>query len=68
MTKFNSNEPLWVGMDVDAELARYVEEDRRRSESETVAPGSRRSLRQRGLRVAIPTLGKSAAPRFPIAA
>lgn len=29
MTEFN--EPLWVGMDVDAELARYAEEDRRRS-------------------------------------
>ena len=57
MTEFH-NEPLWVGMDVDAELARYAEEDRRRSEAKAVTPpSSRRPLQRRGLRAAIPVLG-----------
>ena len=68
MTEFNSNEPLWVGMDIDAELARYAEEDRRRA-AETVTPSSpKRPSRRRSLRAAIPALGKGGAPRFPLAA
>ncbi len=69
MTEFNSNEPLWVGMDVDAELARYAEEDRRRAGTEAAASSSpKRSSRRRSLRAAIPTLGKGGVPRFPLAA
>jgi hypothetical protein len=60
-------EPLWVGMDVDAELARYEAEDRRRAEAEA-APSAKRSPRRRGLRAALPTLGKGAARRVPLAA
>jgi hypothetical protein len=67
MTEINSTEPLWVGMDVDAELARYAEEDRLRAESGTVAPSPKRAPRRGGLRTAIPTLGKGAAPQFPLA-
>jgi hypothetical protein len=61
------NEPLWVGMDVDAELARYEAEDRRRAEAEA-APSPKRPLRRRSLRAALPTLGKGGTPRFPLAA
>lgn len=60
-------EPLWVGMDVDAELARYEAEDRRRAEAEA-APSPKRSPRRRSLRAALPTLGKGAAPQVPLAA
>ncbi len=60
-------EPLWVGMDVDAELARYEAEDRGRAE-DFVAPSPRRSPRRRTLRAALPSLGKGAAPRAPLAA
>ena len=60
-------EPLWVGMDVDTEIARYEAEDRRRAE-DVVAPAPRRSPRRRSLRAALPSLGKGAAPRVPLAA
>jgi len=60
-------EPLWVGMDVDAELARYEAEDRRRAEDARESI-SRRSPRRRTLRATLPSLGKGAAPRVPLAA
>jgi len=62
-------EPLWVGMDVDAELARYAEEDRRRAEAEALAdPNPKRSPRRRGLRPALPSLSQGAVPQSPLAA
>ncbi|HEX7244085.1 MAG TPA: hypothetical protein VF245_00795 [Solirubrobacterales bacterium] len=68
MTEFN-NEPLWVGMDVDAVLARYAEEDRRRAEDEAVAASPRRRpSRRRDLGIALPTLGRGGVPRIPLAA
>jgi hypothetical protein len=68
MTEFN-DEPLWVGMDVEAELARCAEEDRRREEAETVTPPpSKRSQLRQGMRAAIPSLGRGGVPRFPLAA
>ncbi len=60
-------EPLWVGMDVDTELARYEMEDRRRAE-DLVAPTPKRPPRRRSLRAALPSLGKGAPPRVPLAA
>jgi hypothetical protein len=60
-------EPLWVGMDVDAELARYEAEDRRRAEADA-APSPKRSPRRRSLRAALPTPGKGGTPRVPLAA
>jgi len=66
MTKHNI-EPLWVGMDVDAELARCKAEDRHRAEAES-APSPKRSPRRRNLRAALPSLGKGATPRVPLAA
>jgi hypothetical protein len=68
MTKFNSNEPLWVGMDVDAELARYAEEDLRHGEDGAVgAPRPSRPSRRSGLRAALPSLGKGGIPQFRLA-
>jgi hypothetical protein len=65
MTEFNSNEPLWVGMDVDAELARYAEEDLCHGEAEAVgAPRPSRPSRRSGLRAALPMLGKGGIPRL----
>lgn len=61
------NEPLWVGMDVDAELARYATEDRRRAEA-AAAPAPRPQPRRRSLRAALPTLAKGIAPQSPLAA
>lgn len=61
--------PLWVGMDVDAELARYEAQDRRRAEvAAPASPGPQRPSRRRGLRAAIPTLGKGGLPRVPLTA
>lgn len=69
MNEIDNTEPVWVGMDVDAELARYAEENRLRAEAEaTTTPAPRRSSPRRSLRAAIPTLGKRRAPRFPLAA
>ena len=63
------NEPLWVGMDVDAELARYEAEDQRRAEPEAAAvPSQKRRPRRPSLRAALPTLGKGVAPQLPLAA
>lgn len=68
MTEHN-NEPLWVGMDVDAELARYAEEDRRRAEAEALAPPPpRRSLLGRALHTDFPAMGRGGVPRFPLSA
>ena len=61
------NEPLWVGMDVDAELARYAVEDRRPAEDDA-APTPKRPSRRLSLRAALPTLGKGGTPRVPLAA
>jgi len=69
MTDLNSNEPLWVGMDVDRELARYAAEDRRLAEAEPPSPPKpRRSPRRGGLRAAIPALVTGGAPQSPLAA
>jgi hypothetical protein len=64
MTEFNINEPLWVGMDVDAELAHYRQEDRRRMRAER-ALALRASL-GRALRALLSLIGKEgSAPQFP---
>jgi hypothetical protein len=69
MTEHTNLEPLWVGMDVDAELARYAEEDRRREQAEALAaPGSKRSPRRRSLRATLPSLERGGLPRTPLAA
>lgn len=61
------NEPLWVGMDVDAELARLEEEDRvARAEQEKPAPSRRR--RPRGLRAALPAMGRGGVTGSPLPA
>jgi hypothetical protein len=64
-----SNEPLWVGIDVDAELARYAEEDRRRALSAEAIPPPNRRYRRRGLSAALPRLAKGGSlPQSPLAA
>lgn len=69
MTEHTNPEPLWFGMDVDAELARYRKEDHRRANAQALAaPSSKRSPRRRGLRAALPALGRSAVPRPPLVA
>jgi hypothetical protein len=69
MTEHTNLEPLWVGMDVDAELARYAEEDRRSEQAESLAaPSPQRSPRRRGLRAALPSLRSGAVPQSPLAA
>jgi hypothetical protein len=69
MNEHTNLEPLWVGMDVDAELARYAEEDRRREEAEALtATSPERSPHRRSLRTALPSLGRGGAPRSPLAA
>lgn len=68
MTEF-IDEPLYVGMDVDAALARYEEEDRRRADAAAAKPPTpKRTPTRRGLRAAIPGLGKGAVPPSPLAA
>jgi len=67
MTEHN-NEPLWVGMDVDAELSRYAAEEEPRAE--TLAPaasGPNRPALRRSLRAALPALGKGGAAGQPLA-
>jgi len=68
MTEYH-NEPLWVGMDVDAELARYTAEEER-SEGAIASPSAtpKRPPRRRSLRVALPALAKGGSPRRPLAA
>ena len=68
MTEYN-NEPLWVGMDVDAELARYAEGDRQRALAEEATPPKpKRSPRRRGLRASLSQLGKGGSlPQSPLA-
>lgn len=69
MNEHTNREPLWVGMDVDAALARYAEEDRRRIEAGALAAsGPKRSPRRSGLRVALPSLGRGGMPPAPLAA
>lgn len=65
-------EPVWVGMDVDAELARYEEEDRRRAKTARVR-GTRDAAKSArhggGLTHPLPLVGKeAAAPGSPLAA
>ena len=66
--KTEFTEPLWFGMDVDAELARLNEEDRRSGQVETTAREPSRTTRRRALRVALPTMGKGVATRLPLTA
>ncbi len=70
MTEFQ--EPAWVGMDVDVELARYEQEDRRRAAAQRAlaAPSTApRSPRGRSLRAPFALMGKEApSPRSPLAA
>jgi hypothetical protein len=69
MTEHTNHEVPWVGMDVDAELARYAEEDRRREQPEPpAAPTPKRSSQRRGLRVSLPTLHWEGTPASPLAA
>jgi hypothetical protein len=64
MTEFNSNEPLWVGMDVDAELAHYRQEDRRRARAERAL--TLRASLGRTFRALLSLIGKEAsAPQLP---
>lgn len=68
MTKHTNPEPAWVGMDVDAQLARYAEEDGR---GKALAPGASDPSgppRRRGLRSALPNLGRGSVPRFRLTA
>lgn len=61
MSKFR--EPVWVGMDVDAELARYEREDQERAAArgpKAVKGASRRSLLGSGLRASLALTGKEA--------
>ncbi|MBS1895498.1 MAG: hypothetical protein JST59_29715 [Actinobacteria bacterium] len=62
MTENTNPEPLWFGMDVDAELARYAEEDRHREEPDASDADPRRFPRRRGLRAALSSLGRGAPP------
>ena len=66
------NEPIWVGMDVDAELARYEREDRRRAEEQraSAARGTKGlSLRSGDLSLCAPLVGKEApSPQPPLVA
>jgi hypothetical protein len=59
-----TNKPLWVGMDVDAELALYAKEDRRRQRTQAArsVPARRPSgSRSRGSQVSVAALtGKEA--------
>lgn len=65
MTKFQ--EPAWVGMDVDAELARYKQEDRRQKRAQRVL--AVRASFGRALRAFLSLVGKEApAPQSPQAA
>lgn len=61
----NFTEPVWVGMDVEAELARYAREDRRhRREQRALAVRGSQTARAR-----LPLVGKEApAPQSPQAA
>jgi hypothetical protein len=62
MTKFQ--EPAWVGMDVDAELARYKREDRRHKRAQRVL--AVRVSFGRALRAFLSLVGKEAsAPQSP---
>jgi hypothetical protein len=67
MTEFNS-EPLWVGMDVDAELARYAAQDRSHGRTEATPPAPKRSRLRRALRAAVPSSARGGSPRYPLAA
>ncbi|MBS1860432.1 MAG: hypothetical protein JSS68_01850 [Actinobacteria bacterium] len=62
MTEHTNPEPLWFGMDVDAELARYAEEDRAREVTDTPQTDPRRLPRRRGLRAPLFSLGRGAPP------
>lgn len=62
MTEHTNPEPLWFGMDVDAELARDAQEDRHREEAHAADPDPRRGPRRRGLRAALSSLGRGAPP------
>lgn len=65
----HSHEPVWVGMDVDAELARYAAQDRRPEEVRTsMSSRSKRSPLGRTLRAAVPSLEGGGASRSPLAA
>lgn len=69
MVKHTNPEIPWVGMDVDAELARYAAQDTRCEQNEPhVAQTPKRSPRRRGLRVALPTLHWEGMPGSPVAA
>jgi hypothetical protein len=63
------DEPLWVGMDVDAELARLAQEDRPCDGTGPSAPREvRRSRAGKALRAASSAIGRGAVPRFPLQA
>ena len=70
MTKFR--EPAWVGMDVDAELARFEREDQERAgvrRGSAAKGASRRSLLGVDLRASLALTGKEAlSPQSPLVA
>ena len=66
MTEFNETEPLWVGMDVDAELAR-TETEPPPAPATGEAPRPKRPRGPRALRGAITVIG-TPAKRLPLTA
>ena len=67
MTEFNGTEPLWVGMDVDAELARLKMEPATQPATGEEISRPKRPRRPRALRV-IPAIGAGPAERLPLTA
>jgi hypothetical protein len=61
MNEHTNPEPLWVGMDVDAELARYRDEDRALKAPPAVSRPAHRHGRGR-LRSALGSLGRGPVP------
>ena len=68
MTEFKGTEPLWVGMDVDAELARAEMQPPTAPATGEQTPHSKRPKRPRALRSAITAIGAAPPERLPLTA
>lgn len=67
MTEFNATEPLWVGMDVEAELARTETQPMLAPATEEEPPRPKRPRSPRSLR-AITAIGVAHTERLPLTA
>jgi hypothetical protein len=68
MTEVNETEPLWVGMDVDAELARPDTEPVSAPATEAGPPRPKRPRSPRALRGAVAVIRRTPTQRLPLTA